>query len=143
MRGGEQIKLKRRLESLQKSGSAGNKGAAGEARLLAAWLEDEATITQKRADDRCKVIVGALVGTALLSGRSVVLSDQRTLLDALDAFLVRPAEREAVLGLDGNGSEAFSRVYGSSSPALDHQQAKFADQPSLQSLTTSSDNDKR
>ena len=112
MRGGEQVKLKRRLESLQKSGAAGNEGAAGEARLLAAWLEDEATITQKRADDRCKVIVGALVGTALLSGRSVVLSDQRTLLDALNAFLVRPAEREAVLGSDGNGSEAFRRVCG-------------------------------
>lgn len=109
---GEQIKLKRRLESLQKAATAGNAGAAGEARLLAAWLHDEAATTQKRQDDRCKVIVGALVGTELASGRSVVLSDQRALLDALDSFLVRPAEREAILGGDGTGSDAFRRVFG-------------------------------
>nr|WP_176704523.1 hypothetical protein [Pseudomonas sp.]QBM91798.1 mobilization protein MobC [Pseudomonas sp.] len=108
----EQVRLKRRLESLQKAGAAGNEGAAGEARLLAAWLDDEAAVTQKRADDRCKVIVGALVGAALISGRSVVLSDPHALIDALDAFLVRPAEREAILGGDGTGSEAFRRVFG-------------------------------
>ena len=56
-----------------------------------------------------------LVSTALLSGRSFTLSDPRTLLDALDAFLVRPAERKAVLG-DGTGSEAFRRVCGSPRP---------------------------
>lgn len=108
---GEQIKLNRRLESLQKAGAAGDEGAVGEARLLADWLDDEAAIIRKREDDRCKILVGALVGTAMLSGRSSTLSDPRTLLDALDAFLVRPAERKAVLG-DGRGSEAFRRVYG-------------------------------
>ena len=108
---GEQIKLNRRLESLQKAGAAGDEGAVGEARLLADWLDNEAAITRKREDDRCKILVGALVSTALLSGRSFTLSDPRTLLDALDAFLVRPAERKAVLG-DGRGSEAFRRVYG-------------------------------
>lgn len=110
---GEQLRLKRRLESLQKAEAAGNEGAAGEARLLAVWLDDEAKTTQKRADDRCKVIVGALVGAALISGRSVLLNDQRALIDALEAFLVRPTEREAILGADGTGSEAFHRVFGS------------------------------
>ena len=109
---GEHIKLNRRLESLQKAGAAGDEGAAGEARLLADWLDDEAAITRKREDDRCKILVGALVGTALISGRSVVLSDPRALIDALDAFLVRPAEREAILGVDGTGSQAFRRVFG-------------------------------
>ena len=112
---GEQVRLKLRLESLEKAAAEGNEGAVGEARLLAAWLDGEAAINHKRADDRCKVLVGALVGTALISGRSVVLSDQRALIDALDAFLVRPAEREAVLGANGTGSEAFHRVFG---PAL-------------------------
>ena len=70
--------------------------------MIAAWIQNEAALTQKRAGDRCKVIAGALVGTALCSGRSVVLSDQRTLLDALDAFLVRPAEHKAVLRTGGN-----------------------------------------
>ena len=111
MRGGEQVKLKRRLESLQKSGAAGNEGAAGEARLLAAWLDDEAITSRKRQDDRCKVLVGALVGTLMTSGRSVVLQNHRSLLDALDEFLSRPAERLAVLGTNGSGSEAFHRVF--------------------------------
>lgn len=109
---GEQVRLKRRLESLQKAAAAGNEGAEGEARLLTAWLDDDAAITRKRADDRCKLLVGALMGVAMLSGRSVVPTDRRALLEALDAFLVRPAEREAVLGADGTGSEAFRRVFG-------------------------------
>lgn len=109
---GEQVRLKRRLESLEKAAAEGNEGAVGEARLLAAWLDGEAAINHKRADDRCKVLVGALVGAALSSGRSVVLSDPQALLDDLSEFLIRPAEREAVLGTDGTGSEAFRRVFG-------------------------------
>ena len=108
---GEQVRLKRRLESLQKAAASGNEGAAGEARLLAAWLDDDEATRRKRADDRCKILAGALMGQWLASGRPVVLHDQRALLDALDAFLTRPGEREAVLG-DGTGSEAFRRVYG-------------------------------
>lgn len=109
---GEQVKLRRRLESLQRAAAAGNTGAAGEARLLESWLDDEEAIRRKRQDDRCKVLVGALVGQWLSTGRPVLLHDQLALLDALDKFLVRPAERDAVLGDDGTGSEAFHRVYG-------------------------------
>lgn len=109
---GDQVRLRKRLESLQRAAAGGNEGAAGEARLLAVWLDDEATTTRKRQDDRCKVLVGALVGNLMASGRPVVLHDRRTLLDAMDAFLSRPAERLAVLGPDGNGSEAFNRVHG-------------------------------
>lgn len=47
---GEKIKLRRRLESLQRA-------AAGEARLLECCLDDEEAIRRKREDDRCKVLV--------------------------------------------------------------------------------------
>jgi hypothetical protein len=110
---GEQIKLKRRLESLQKAASGGDSGAEGEARLLAAWLSDDQAIARKRQDDRCKVIVGALVGASLTAGRKIVLNNKNELLNALNNFLLRPAEREAILGFDGRGSEAFHRVFGS------------------------------
>lgn len=119
---GEQHKLKRRLESLQKAAAAGNGGAAGEARLLAAWLDDQEATVRKRQNDRCKVLVGAFVGASLSVGRSVILSDQRGLLNALSTFLVRPAEREAVLGEYGNGSEAFHRVFGAQ--GLGHKQSE-------------------
>jgi len=108
----EQIKLRRRLESLQKAATAGNTGAAGEAGLLAAWLDDEERISKKRQDDRCKVLVGALIGSQMSSGRQIVLDDHLGLLRALDAFLERPGERDAVLGPHGAGSEAFHRVFG-------------------------------
>ncbi|MNJ26931.1 hypothetical protein D3C77_214230 [compost metagenome] len=114
---GDQIRLRKRLESLQRAAAGGNEGAAGEARLLAIWLEDEATTSRKRQDDRCKVLVGALMGNLMASGRPVVLNDRRALLDAMDSFLSRPTERMAVLGPDGNGSEAFHRVFGSPPPA--------------------------
>lgn len=55
----------------------------------------------KKADDRVKVLVGAAVlNSAPIPG----------LLSMLDAFLTRPAERLAVLGEDGKGSEAFRRL---------------------------------
>jgi len=109
MRGSENVRLRRRLESLQQAADGGNKGAAGEARLLAAWLDDEDASRRKRQDDRVKVLVGAWVAGQLSAGRSVVLGSPKTLLEALSGFLVRPGEREAVLG-NGGGSEAFWRV---------------------------------
>lgn len=109
MRGGQNVRLRRRLESLQRAAEAGNRQAEGEARLLTAWLDDEAASSAKRADDRCKVLIGAYVAGELAAGRSVALGDAGALLAALDAWLVRPAERLAVLG-DGHGSEAFRRV---------------------------------
>ncbi len=95
-------KLRRRLAQLESAAEAGNSGAAGEARLLRAYLDDEARVAEKRADDRCKVLIGAFVASELAARRRV----------ALDGWLVRPAERLALLGPDGQGSEAFRRVTG-------------------------------
>ncbi len=105
-------KLRRRLAQLESAAEAGNSGAAGEARLLRAYLDDEARVAEKRADDRCKVLIGAFVASELAARRRVALDDAGALLVALDGWLVRPAERLALLGPDGQGSEAFRRVTG-------------------------------
>lgn len=112
MPGSGQVRLHKRLAALQKRAAAGDQAAAGQAALLARHLESVADGAEKKADDRCKVLVGALVGHWLSTGRPVFLHDQRSLLDALNVFLVRPAERDAVLGEDGSGSDAFHRVFG-------------------------------
>lgn len=110
MRGGQNVRLRRRLESLQRAAEAGNRQAEGEARLLTAWLDDDDASSVKRADDRCKVLIGAYVAAELAAGRSVALGDAGALLAALNAWLVRPSDRSAMLGNDGQGSVAFWRV---------------------------------
>jgi hypothetical protein len=110
MRGGQNVRLRQRLSSLQRAAEAGDRRAAGEAKLLAAWLNDEDTINAKRADDRCKVLVGAYVTSELAAGRPVALDDADAMLAALDGWLVRPRDRAAVLGNAGTGSPAFRRV---------------------------------
>lgn len=105
-------KLRRRLQQLERAAETGSAGAAGEARLLRAYLDDEARAAEKKADDRVKVLVGAFVAGELAAGRRVALGDAGALLAALEAWLVRPAERLAVLGSDGTGSDAFRRVLG-------------------------------
>ena len=105
-------KLRRRLQQLERAAETGSAGAAGEARLLRAYLDDEARAAEKKADDRVKVLVGAFVAGELAAGRRVALDDPSALLAALDGWLVRPAERRAVLGSDGTGSPAFRRVLG-------------------------------
>lgn len=112
MRGGQNVRLRRRLEALQRAAAGGDRAAEGQARLLAAWLDDEAATTAKRQDDRVKVLTGAWVAAELAAGRPVALDDPSALLAALSAWLVRPGERDAVLGADGQGSEAFRRVLG-------------------------------
>lgn len=112
MRGGQNARLRQRLRALNRAAEAGNRQAEGEARLLAAWLDDEAASAAKRADDRCKVLIGAYVASELAAGRPVAMGDAAALLAALDGWLVRPAERLAVLGSDGTGSPAFRRVLG-------------------------------
>ena len=62
--------------------------------------------TAKKADDRVKVLVGA----AVLHQQTQSPDERAALLSLLDAFLTRPAERLAVLGEDGQGSEAFKRL---------------------------------
>ena len=62
--------------------------------------------TAKKADDRVKVLVGA----AVLHQQTQSTDKRDALLTLLDCFLTRPAERLAVLGKDGQGSEAFKRL---------------------------------
>ncbi len=112
MRGGEKVRLRQRLKALKKAAEAGDRGAAGEARLLEAWLDDDDAISAKRADDRMKVLIGAWLAAELKAGRRIALDDPAALLIALEGWLVRPRERLAVLGSDGSGSPAFRRVIG-------------------------------
>lgn len=63
--------------------------------------------SQKRDDDRVKVLVGAMFLDQLKrqGGRG---SEQ--LLAQMGEFLTRPNDRGAVLGADGKGSAAFRRL---------------------------------
>ena len=68
----------------------------------------------KKEDDRVKVLVGAAVlhqQTQSTDRRAALLA----LLALLDGFLTRPAERLAVLGEDGQGSQAFKRLVSGAS----------------------------
>ena len=62
--------------------------------------------TTKKAEDRIKVLVGA----AILHQQTKSTEKNAALLTLLDGFLTRPSERMAVLGEDGQGSEAFKRL---------------------------------
>lgn len=107
MRGGQNVRLRRRLEALQRAAEAGDRGAAGEARLLAAWLDDEAASNAKRADDHAKIIGGVWLAREVEAGRI----DPHDLLRDLGELL-QGSHRERIVGEDGNGSPAFWRVYG-------------------------------
>lgn len=63
-------------------------------------------VTAKKEEDRVKVLVGA----AVLHQQTESTEKQAALLALLDRFLTKPAERLAVLGKDGQGSEAFKRI---------------------------------
>jgi len=101
-----------RLAALDRLAEAGDAQAAGEARRLRRWMREQEQVDQKRADDRMKVLIGAYTASELAAGRRPSLDNPSALLAALDGWLVRPAERLAVLGSDGNGSEALRRVLG-------------------------------
>lgn len=100
-----------RLAALDRLAEAGDEQAEGEARRLRAWMVERDRADDKRQDDRMKVLTGAAVLELLKGGRPVSLPDHQALLELMSAFLVRPADREAVLG-DGSGSEALRRVLG-------------------------------
>jgi len=62
--------------------------------------------TAKKAEDRIKILVGA----AVLNQQTQSTEKRAALLSLLDSFLTRPAERLAVLGENGKGSDAFLRL---------------------------------
>lgn len=100
-----------RLAALDRLAEAGDEQAEGEARRLRHWMIERDQQDSKKQDDRMKILVGAAVLELLKGGRPVSLPDHQALLDLLGEFLIRPADREAVLG-DGTGSEALRRVLG-------------------------------
>lgn len=104
-----------RLAALDRLAEAGDEQAEGEARRLRHWMQEQEQVDQKRQDDRMKVLTGAAVLELLRTGQQVGLAGPQALLELLDEFLIRPSDREAVLG-DGSGSEALRRVLGLSIP---------------------------
>ena len=60
----------------------------------------------KKAQDRVKVWDGA----AVLHQQTQSTEKRAALLALLDGFLTRPSERLAVLGEDGQGSDAFKQL---------------------------------
>jgi len=99
-----------RLAALERLASTGDGQAEGEARRLRHWMQEQAQADEKRQDDRVKILVGAAVLELLKTGQQVSLPDTQALIDLLDQFLVRPAERQAVLGDDLRGSAALRRT---------------------------------
>lgn len=84
-------------------------GQTGRADRLRKWISDEERKSNKRQDDRVKVLVGAAVLFSLQQGHAVDLKDSTALLALMSSFLTRPQERLAVLGEGGLGSAAFHR----------------------------------
>lgn len=70
---------------------------------------EAARLSSKKADDRVKVLVGAMFLDQIKrqGGKGA-----EQLLGMMEKFLARPYERRAVLGEDGKGSEAFHRLTG-------------------------------
>ena len=84
-------------------------GQTGRANRLRDWIEKEERKSDKRQDDRVKILVGAAVLFSLQQGHPLELKDRAAVLQLMSDFLVRDQERLAVLGADGRGSAAFHR----------------------------------
>ena len=105
------VVLEKRLRGLQRRAAGGDVAAAGQAQLLEQHLRLKAAGVSKKEDDRVKVLVGAAVLHSTQQGHPPDLSGGRAAVLALmDDFLSRPAERLAVLGEDGRGSDALRRL---------------------------------
>lgn len=106
------VVLEKRLRGLLRLAAGGDLAAAGQAQLLEQHLSLKAAGGAKKEDDRCKLLVGAAVLFATQQGHPPDLSSGRAAVLALmDDFLSRPAERLAVLGEDGRGSDALRRLF--------------------------------
>ncbi|WP_095061736.1 hypothetical protein [Pseudomonas sp. Irchel s3f7] len=79
--------------------------------LTARIQQSEARIkaNTKKDDDRVKVLVGAAILDHLQRTGSFPGGGLHDLLSLMDGFLIRPAERKAILGDDQQGSEALRR----------------------------------
>lgn len=105
------VRLEKRLRGLKERAARGDAAAAGQAQLLEQHLTLKAAGVSKKEDDRVKVLVGAAVLYAVQHRRPPDLSGGRgAVLALMDDFLVRPQERLAVLGEDGQGSDALRRL---------------------------------
>ena len=69
--------------------------------------------SEKKEDDRVKVLVGAAILDRVKRGETMP-QNKAALLMVMDGFLARPGERVAVLGNDGKGSAALHRLTGDS-----------------------------
>ena len=69
-----------------------------------------------KADTKVKVLVGAAVLNSIKNGGNSELGMAK-LMTTLQSFLTRDRDREAVLGIDGKGSEAFKRLAQKEKPA--------------------------
>ena len=69
-----------------------------------------------KAETKVKVLVGAAVLNAIKNGSNSEKT-MNWLLQNLQSFLTRDRDREAVLGSDGAGSEAFKRLSQKEKPA--------------------------
>lgn len=72
--------------------------------------EARAKATEKKSDDRVKVLVGAAVLNAIKCGQAVSVQRREDLVQMMQEFLTRASERDAVLGEDGHGSDALRRL---------------------------------
>lgn len=83
--------------------------------LTARIQREEARLkaNQTKADNRVKVLVGAAVLEHVKQGGRMTPS---LLIELMQGFLRRPAERAAVLGDDGQGSDALRRLMGVQHP---------------------------
>ncbi len=106
------VVLEKRLRGLLRLAAGGDRAAEGQALSLEQHLKLKAAGGAKKEDDRCKLLVGAAVLFATQQGHPPDLSGGRgAVLALMDDFLSRPAERLAVLGEDGRGSDALRRLF--------------------------------
>lgn len=113
MVGSTHTKQRRELARYQKLAAAGVPGAAKQAEALQVWLVRQERDTRTRQDNRVKVLVGAWLGYDLGDGSEIPRLDAGEVLRGMEGFLIRPDERLAILGADGQGSEVFWRVFRS------------------------------
>lgn len=104
------VVLEKRLRGLLRRAAGGDVAAAGQAQLLEQHLMLKSAAVRKKEDDRVKVLLGAAVLNSIQRGHPLDLKNRAALLALLDDFLSRPAERLAVLGEDGKGSDALRRL---------------------------------